>query len=77
MLVREGASRATILEEMIHHNQKVTYGEDYFVRNNVALEIEAQDILLGVGKKEGWSSAEMDRISHAKKAWQAKEKKSK
>jgi RHS repeat-associated protein len=72
MLIREGASRMTVLEESIHHLQKVKYGEKYFLQNNVKLEIEAQNELLEIGKSEGWSASEMDRINRAKATWESK-----
>ena len=77
ILLRPNASRAAILEESIHHGQLVKYGEKYMTTNRVQLEIEAQDELLRIGKKEGWSKSELDRISHAKQTYQAELNKAK
>jgi RHS repeat-associated protein len=69
MMIRQGASRATVLEEIIHHNQKLKHGERFFFDNQVKLEIEAQDILLEIGAREKWSTQEIQRIKAAKEAW--------
>jgi RHS repeat-associated protein len=74
MLIREGADRPTILEELIHHNQQLKYGEKYFYANRDKLEVEAQNILLEVGTKEGWSKKQLDRIQSAKDTWLKKVK---
>jgi RHS repeat-associated protein len=75
MLVKPNANRAVVLEEMIHHNQKNINGEKVFFENQTKFEIEAQDILLEVGKKEGWSAEELKKIESAKAAWEAKAQK--
>lgn len=75
ILIREGADRPTILEEIIHHNQTVNYGEDFVARNRIQIEIEAQDILLEVGKIEKWTPEQMDRIRRAKEVWMNESKK--
>lgn len=74
MLIREGADRPTILEEVIHHNQRLKYGERYMSQNAVQIEIEAQNILLEVGKQEKWAPEQMDRIRRAKDVWTNKSK---
>jgi hypothetical protein len=60
------------LKEAIHHLQKVKYGAEYVqdVLNRARLEIEAQDQLLKIGKKEGWAASEMAEIERAKETWQ-------
>jgi hypothetical protein len=59
--LREGFGRADILEEAIHHQQRKLHGEDYFNANVLRLEMEAQDKLLEIGKRENWSKTEMDK----------------
>jgi len=70
IIMREGASIETVAEEVIHFNQFKTHGEEYFLKNRTNLELEAQDQLLELGKKEGWSDEVMSRIERAKEAWQ-------
>lgn len=38
-----------------NHQQSVKYGQKHFIENNTLMEIEAQDQLLRIGKKERWS----------------------
>jgi RHS repeat-associated protein len=70
ILVAEGASRATILEEAIHHTQRLKYGDKYFYSNVAKLEVEAQNQLLKIGAKEGWKAAELSEITRAKGVWE-------
>jgi hypothetical protein len=63
-------SRAAIMEEAIHHNQMKTAGEAKFTANREFYEIEAQNKLLEIGKKEGWSKDVMDQLGRAKEHWQ-------
>jgi RHS repeat-associated protein len=70
ILVAEGASRATILEEAIHHAQRLKYGDKYFYSNVAKLEVEAQNQLLKIGTKEGWKAAELSEITKAKSTWE-------
>jgi len=72
MIFRENVSRPAYLEEIIHHNQKLKHGEEYFLRNRNLLEVEAQEELLMIGKEEGWTQGEMDEIGRAQKSWQKK-----
>jgi hypothetical protein len=67
-------SRPLILEEAIHHQQALKYGMEFVQEgvNSYKLEIEAQDKLLKIGKKEGWSAEEMAEIQRAKETWQKK-----
>jgi RHS repeat-associated core domain len=62
--ISKGASRAAILEEAIHYEQYLKYGEEYMheISNMHKMEIEAKDRLLEIGKKEKWPTAEMDQI---------------
>ena len=69
ILLRPGASRAANLEESIHHSQMQKYGEKFMLSNRLQLEIEAQNKLLDIGKKEGWAQSEMDRILNAKEVY--------
>jgi len=62
-------TRQEIVEELIHHQQNLKYGSDYMVKNKNLIEIEAQDKLLKIGKKEGWSEEVMDEIRRAKQTW--------
>ena len=70
ILVAEGASRATILEEAIHHGQRLKYGDKFFFSNVAKLEVEAQKQLLKIGTKEGWKASELSEIGRAKDKWQ-------
>ena len=72
ILVSEDASRAQILEEAIHHSQRLKYGDEYFYNNVSKLEVEAQEELLRIGKKEGWKASEIKKIEKAKATWQKK-----
>ena len=72
IILRENVGRPALVEEVLHHNQKMLYGEEYFLRNRNALEVEAQIELLEIGEAEGWSTAEMDRIREAKIEWENK-----
>jgi len=75
ILITSSATRSHILEEAIHHEQRMIYGDDYFYGNRNKLEVEAQDRLLEIGKKEGWSISEMDEIRAAKTKWENASKK--
>jgi len=72
ILVMRNAPRSHVLEEVIHHNQRKVFGDDYFQNNIAKLEVEAQDQLLQIGKKEGWSTSELDEIQRAKNTWTQK-----
>lgn len=43
------------------------YGDNYFYSNQAKLEVEAQNKLLKIGRKEGWSTSELKEIENAKK----------
>ncbi|HNP24986.1 MAG TPA: RHS repeat-associated core domain-containing protein [Panacibacter sp.] len=72
ILVTKNAGRADLLEEAIHHQQTLQYGGEYvqIPINKATLEIEAQDKLLTIGGKEGWSESEMNSIKSAKVKWE-------
>jgi len=70
ILITKDAPRSHILEEAIHHEQRIKYGDNYFYSNRNKLEVEAQDKLLKIGKKEGWSKKEINEIEKAKSFWQ-------
>ncbi len=72
VMLRPGYSRQALFEEIIHHNQRQKYGEKYFLKNNELIEIEAQDELLKIGKKEGWSKKDINQIKRAKETWTKK-----
>ena len=69
IILREGASEAAIVEELIHFQQYQLHGEQYFLANRAALEVAAQDELLAIGKEAGWGAEELARIQRAKEAW--------
>jgi len=73
--LREGFGRADILEEAIHVEQRKLYGEEFFNSNVLSLEIQAQDRLLEIGKKENWTKTEMDKIRDSKKKYEELQKK--
>jgi hypothetical protein len=69
ILITKNASRSHILEEAIHHEQRMQYGDDFFYANRDALEIEAQKRLLKIGTNEGWSKIELKEIENALETW--------
>jgi RHS repeat-associated protein len=69
-LIPKGASRATILEEALHHQQVKQLGLKYASENLEMLEVQAQDELLRIGEKEHWTKGEMDQIHKAKATWE-------
>lgn len=75
--LQKGFGRADILEEAIHHQQRKMYGDDYFQENVNLLEVQAQDRLLEIGKRENWSKTEIDKIRGAKAMWEQKLKRQK
>jgi len=70
--IPKDASRAMIIEEAIHYQQYVKYGEDYMSSKigQLKSEVEAQETLLRIGKKEKWSAEEMNEIKGAKATWE-------
>ena len=77
ILIKSNATRSHILEEAIHHEQRILFGDEYVQKNRIQMEIDAQDKLLRIGKNEGWSQAEMDEIGKAKSKWEEELKKNK
>ena len=69
ILTTSAASRVEILEEAIHHSQRIYFGDDIFYSNRNLLEFSAQEKLLEIGAREGWSKAEMNAIRKAKRTW--------
>ncbi|RAJ02326.1 RHS repeat-associated protein [Chitinophaga skermanii] len=69
ILVGNMVSRPQILEEAFHHFQRMKYGSEYMGSEivKVRLEIEAQNWLLKIGKREGWTATEIAEIERAKK----------
>jgi hypothetical protein len=65
----EDAHRSVLLEEAIHHQQRVVNGDQYFYTHRTELEIEAQETLLRIGEKEKWSGTIIQEIKDAKAAW--------
>lgn len=70
ILVSENASRIQILEEAIHHEQRMQFGDKFFYDNVSKLEVAAQSKLLLIGKKEGWKASDIKDIEKAKSTWQ-------
>lgn len=68
--ITANASRATIMEEFIHYDQYLKYGEEFMhdINNLHKIEIEAKNKLLEIGKKENWTSSEIDKINAEKQA---------
>ncbi len=79
IIVRRDATRAEILEEAIHHEQRMIYGDDIFSDPAITnkLEIEAKDRLLTIGQKEGWTEAEIQKIRSERLAHEKASKKRK
>jgi len=75
LILGENPTVQEIVEEVIHHQQNVQYGQEYFLKNRSQLEVQAQDELLKIGKKLKWPESEMEEIRTAKKYWQNKVKK--
>lgn len=63
-------NRISAIEEAIHYQQYKKYGEAYVSEHLAELEVEAQNMLLRIGKKEGWSKGDMAEIEGAKKTWE-------
>jgi RHS repeat-associated protein len=70
IIITSDATRSHILEEAIHHQQRMEHGDKYFYSHRNELEVEAQNKLLRIGKNEGWSEREMQEIQRAKGTWQ-------
>lgn len=72
MILVANPTRQEIAEEILHHEQLLKYGKDYFTSNPYLMEVEAQNILLKIGKDEKWSKKEMDEIIRARETWTKK-----
>jgi RHS repeat-associated protein len=70
VVIQADAPRSHILEEAIHHQQRLTYGDDYVRAHSAELEVQAQDELIRIGEKEKWSKEELDEIKGARNTWQ-------
>jgi len=70
ILLQPNAPRSHLLEEAIHHEQVMQKGNEYFSAHVNEMEIGAQDKLLRIGAKEGWSKKELDEIRGAKAAYE-------
>ena len=62
--------RATVIEEIIHvvQHSRLDF-RDISRLELVELEVEAQDILIKLGERKGWTTQEIDRIKRAKEDW--------
>jgi hypothetical protein len=68
------ATRLQVIEELIHHGQykRLGYPDLDSVKGafvGARLEIEAQDTLLGIIRRKGWTQAEIDLITRNRASW--------
>ena len=64
-------SRSAVIEELIHLGQhrRLSWGDVSHLIPR--LEVEAQNKLLRIGKRMGWTAQEIKRIQRALKVWEA------
>jgi RHS repeat-associated protein len=77
LLMRPGATRLEVAEELIHHGQAVRTG--FQLPTNVSTEllaaqreVAAQDALLQIAQRLDWTQEEIAAINRAKQYWQQK-----
>ncbi len=68
------ATRLQVLEELIHHGQykRIGFPELDSIKGafvGTRFEIEAQDILLDIARRKGWTQAEIELITRNRAAW--------
>jgi len=75
--VASNATRMAILEEAVHYQQYLKYGEEFMSSRigQLSAEVEAQNTLLRIGEKENWTKKEMNSIRNAKIKWEKELKK--
>lgn len=76
LLLRPDATRLEVVEELVHHGQAVR-AKFHFPTDSKSLailsyerEIEAQDILLKIAKKQKWTEEEVNRIVRNRVVWE-------
>lgn len=74
LVIGPNATRLQVIEELIHHGQyrRIGFPELDSVKGvfvGVRLEIEAQDMLLRIARRKGWTQAEVDLITRNRAAW--------
>lgn len=62
-------SRAAVVEELLHLGQHRAAGWADVSGKVVGLELQAQDRLLNIGARLGWTEAELAQIARAKADW--------
>jgi hypothetical protein len=62
-------SRAAVVEELLHLGQHRASGWADLSGQVVGLEISAQNRLLGIGARLGWTDAELAQIAAARARW--------
>jgi hypothetical protein len=63
-------TRTQVVEELLHYGQHKAAGFGNMSGKIVSLEIQAQNKLLQVGPRLGWTSEEMAQIQRARAYWQ-------
>jgi hypothetical protein len=73
LLLREHASRSAVIEELLHLGQhrKTKFSPEFYTEL-VKYEIEAQEKLLKLGERLGWTSYELNEIEKALNYWRTK-----
>jgi hypothetical protein len=75
LILRPGATRLEVMEELVHHGQYVRAGLQLPTDSaalrlvQVQREIEAQDILLRIVRKQDWTAEEIARITANREVW--------
>jgi hypothetical protein len=75
LLLRPGATRLQVMEELVHHGQHVRAGlrlptdSAQLALVQVQREIEAQDILLRIARNQNWTAEEIARITANREVW--------
>jgi hypothetical protein len=65
-------SCAAVIEELIHLGQHRRLGWQDLTGKIPALEVAAQERLIRLGERWGWSPAELDRLRRARDRWRAR-----
>jgi acyl CoA:acetate/3-ketoacid CoA transferase beta subunit len=75
LILRPGATRLEVMEELVHHGQHVRAGlrlptdSAQLALVQVQREIEAQDILLRIARNQNWTAEEVARITANREVW--------
>jgi len=70
MVFGPSPTRAQVVEEQLHYGQYKALGFGPISDKVVDLELQAQDKLLQVGPRLGWSDQELSQIQRARDQWQ-------